>query len=70
MQVRKKTTYDINDVPKIFVDVVTTVLLNSNRNSLNQYLESRGGRPGLISEEEWKEVCHIATKIHEETRRR
>lgn len=61
--VKRKTVIDIDNVPLEAAMTLYTIIQNSTRESMNEYLESRGGTHDIISEDVWSELTDIAKQI-------
>lgn len=67
VNVNYRKVIDIENVPEDVVKVLYTVIANSTRTSLNQYLASRGGAPEVISQQQYDQLLDLANMIADRT---
>jgi hypothetical protein len=66
MKAYKSCSYMIAGIPKDVVTTLELIIANSTANSLSEYLEERGGVPGIITHDRFNalmkfiEVCREA----------
>jgi len=63
MIIEKKTMYNLLDIDEDVLKTIEKVFLNSTRQSLNNYLEGRGGMPNIISCDEMTTVFEFANTL-------
>jgi len=56
MKIRKNLSYSITGLSQEAFAALSLLIANSSRNSLNEYLESRGCFPEEINEKTWEEL--------------
>ena len=64
-KVTKQTYYKIENLEPDVLRILTAIILNSSRDSLNNYLESIGGQPDIVSEEEWDALKRFGKDLHQ-----
>lgn len=66
MEVKKNVTirYDLIDVDREVLTLLASVILNSDRFSMNKYLEGRGAKPDIIGGKEWDDLIDFGNKLH------
>lgn len=63
-KVTKQIQYNIENLEPEVAQILVSIIFNSSKNSLNSYLESLGGRPNIISEEEWEMLKEFGKELH------
>lgn len=66
MEIKTHKYHDILGVDNIVLKMYVSIILNSDRQALNSYLECRGGMPNIITEYDWFKMVDFANKIHKQ----
>jgi len=64
MYIDKVVSYNIVDIEPSVAEALARLLSNIDRDSINKYLESRGGMPNIIGHDEVKKLVEIGQDIH------
>jgi hypothetical protein len=65
MKAYKSCSYMIAGIPREVIDILNTIIANSTANSLSEYLEERGGMPGIVTQERFDGLAKLVKACRE-----